>query len=42
MGLLDIFKKKTTTENDKGFPFADAPNTATFTCCHVMEDKHGF
>jgi len=23
----------------KKFPFSDAPNTACFTCCHVLEEK---
>ena len=24
--------------NDKDFPFTDAPNTACFTCSHVLEE----
>ena len=23
----------------RDFPFADAPNTACFTCCHVLEEN---
>ena len=49
MRLLDKFKKKGfESENVKPenseeiivdrFPFADAPNTACFTCRHVLEE----
>ena len=32
---MGLFKK-----NKKiAFPFADAPNTATFTCCHVLNKE---
>lgn len=24
---------------EKEFPFTDAPNTACFTCCHVLNEK---
>ena len=24
---------------NKKFPFSDAPNTACFTCCHVLEEN---
>lgn len=24
--------------NNRAFPFADAPNTACFTCCHVLDE----
>jgi len=39
MGLFDIFKQTTKKKNSIEFPFYDAPNTATFTCCHVMENN---
>lgn len=43
MGLFDIFKKPTKKEeikeNSMDFPFGDAPNTAIFTCCHVIENN---
>ena len=43
MGLFDFFKKPTKKreikENSIDFPFYDAPNTATFTCCHVIENN---
>lgn len=25
--------------NNREFPFADEPNTACFTCCHVLEEN---
>ena len=25
--------------DNREFPFADAPNTACFTCCHVLEEN---
>lgn len=51
MRLLDKFKKKGfESENVKPenseeiivdrFPFADAPNTACFTCRHVLEEHN--
>lgn len=34
MGLLDRFFRKNST-----FPFRDKPNTAVFTCTHVLYEK---
>ena len=41
MGLLDKLSGKGNTRNvDLEFPFSDAKNTATLTCCHVIKDNY--
>ena len=40
MGLLNFKKTKKASATTTGeFPFADAPNTATIVCCHIIECK---
>lgn len=40
MRLLNFKKTKKASATTTGeFPFADAPNTATIVCCHIIECK---